>query len=184
MRILKQKLVNGNKPIRDCVVNGVGLQLGLPNSVQNRVLVLVEETLSQPSLSASGIGAETLPVSAYMTCGPHVASDRIYGARCGALRYSRYCLGHFLKPIFLRELRNEKAFFARFQMDGRYSGRGRMYGLCGRPVQCEAHQSSPKPRGVPEVTAKRVYRPHEECAFPAKMPTKAPGIAKEATEPA
>ena len=114
-----------------------------------------------------------------MTYGPHVASDRIYGARCGALRYSRYCLGHFLKPIFLRELRNEKAFFARFQMDGRYSGRGRMYGLCGCPVQCEAHQSSPKPRGVPEVTAKRVCRPHEECAFPGRCQRRLPGSPRK-----
>jgi hypothetical protein len=50
---------------------------------------------------------------------------------------SQYCSGgrrSLSWRVCVRELVNEKTFFARFQMDGRYPSRGRVYGLRGCPL--------------------------------------------------
>jgi hypothetical protein len=74
-----------------------------------------------------------------------------------------------LKPIFanlaLGFAINEKTFSARFEVDGRYSSRGRMHVLRRRPIQRKADQPSSEPRGIPEVAAKRVRCSRQECAF-------------------
>ena len=79
-----------NKPIRDCVVNEVGLQVGLPNSVHDIILVLVEGALSSPGSRPSpflpkprsGFGTDDPRFTRRSRTASTMHTAGVYGVRC------------------------------------------------------------------------------------------------------